>query len=381
MNFEQKGQGTPNYIKYFYILGSLTLTFYILILAQSVFTPILAALIVGLLLKPLSSWIERFKIPRALSSVLAILLVFIVLGGLSLFFSNQIANIASDLDAIQKKFMGLVDQVSGWAEATLGIEPARQTGYIKDSLSNVLKNSTSFFQSTISATAGFFSGFFLFLLALFFFLYYRTFLVSFLYKVFVKRNHHRLTITLKKMEGVVRNYILGLFLVILIIAVLNTIGLLALGIDHAIFFGVLAAVLTIIPYVGILLGALLPALFALVTQDSLWYPVGVIMIFWFVQFLEGNFITPNIVGNQVSVNPFAAILGLFIGGMMFGMLGLILAIPVLAIIKVVCDSIESTKPIGYLIGSPPKDAELIVQKRSRFNRILKKKKPKAQNNN
>src|SRR5690606_27996813 len=147
--------------------------------------------------------------------------------------------------------------------------------------------------------------------------------------------------------------ILGLFTVIVIIAVLNTVGLFALGIKHAIFFGALSAILTIISYAGVFLGSLLPAIFALVTKDSLWYPVGVIGIFAVVQFLEGNFITPNIVGNQVSVNPFAAIVGLLIGGMMLGATGMIFAIPLLAIIKVICDGVESAKPIGYLIGSPP----------------------------
>ncbi len=374
-NFQHHEREIPVYIRYFYILTALALTSYILILAQSVFKPLLAALIVGLLLKPMSSLMERVRIPRALSSVLSILVVFIILTGLSIFFSAQISNIASYLDQIEERISTMIDKGHNWAEDQFGIEPERQTSYLKDSMSNLMKNSSSFFGSTISATAGFFSGFFLFLIALFFFLYYRSFLVSFLYKVFKRPTHNRLKTTLHKVENVVRQYILGLFLVIIIIAVLNTVGLLALGIEHAIFFGVMAAILTIIPYIGILIGALLPALFALVTHDSLWYPVGVILVFWFVQFLEGNFITPNIIGSQVSINPFAAILGLFVGGMMFGALGMILAIPALAIIKVICDSIDSTKPIGYLIGSPPSEKELSRQRGARFRQLLRKRQP------
>lgn len=376
-DFKRNERGRPNYIKYFYVLSGLALTVYILILAQSVFKPIMAALIVALLLKPLSSLLERGKIPRALSSFLSILVIFIVLAGLSLFFSAQISNIASDMSTIEERVTEMIDNGHSWAETQFGIEPQRQTDYLKDSLKDLLRNSSSFFGSTLSATAGFFTGFLLFLLSLFFFLYYRTFIVSFLYKVFQRKNHNRLNTTLHKVEDVVRNYILGLFLVIFIVAVLNTVGLLILGIEHAVFFGVLAAILTIIPYIGILIGAILPAVFALVTQDSLWYPFGVILIFWVVQFLEGNFITPNIVGNQVSINPFAAILGLYIGGMMFGAIGMIFAIPALAIIKVICDSIQVTQPLGYLIGSPPKDSELILKKRLRFERMLRRKKALA----
>ena len=145
-----------------------------------------------------------------------------------------------------------------------------------------------------------------------------------------------------------------------------------LGIQHAVFFGSLAAVLTIIPYIGILFGSLLPILFALVTKDSLWYPVGVALLFWGVQFLEGNFITPNIIGGKVSINPFAAIIALFLGGMIWGALGMILSLPVLAIVKVVCDIVPSLQPIGFLLDNPPEDYTL-EKKREPFQSILKNK--------
>lgn len=362
----------PNYIKYFVILSSLVLTGYVVILAGSVVSPLLAAFIVSLLLKPLSDRMERVRIPRSLSSFLSILIVFVVIMGLFMFFSGQIANIASEVNTIEVRFNKTIDEIRGWIESTFNISPTEQINYIKDNLGKMLQNSSAIAGSTISATAGFFSSFFLFLLALFFFLYYRSFLVSFLYRIISSKNHKTLASTLKKVEGVVRNYILGLFLVIGIIAVLNTIGLLSLGIEHAIFFGALSAILTVIPYVGVMIGGLLPVVFALITKDSLWYPVGVILIFWLVQFLEGNFITPNIIGNQVSVNPFAAILGLFVGGMMMGAIGMIFAIPVLAIVKVVCDSMDATEPIGYLIGSPPDDEHLYEKRMKRAKKIFKR---------
>lgn len=365
-------KGIPNYIKYFVILSSIVLTGYMMILAATVVGPLIAAFIVALLLKPLAQKFEVINIPRSISSMFAILIVFTVIVGVSMFFSAQIANIASELDTIELQFNKMIDKGHRWAEDTFGLGAQEQMSYLKKSLGKLLENSSSIAGSTLTATANFFTGFFLFLISLFFFLYYRSFLVSFLYKVFTYKNHGQLGVTLQKVEGVVRNYILGLFTVIVIIAVLNTIGLLALGIKHAIFFGALSAILTIIPYAGVMLGSLLPAVFALVTKDSLWYPVGVIAIFAVVQFLEGNFITPNIVGNQVSVNPFAAVLGLLLGGMMLGATGMVFAIPILAIVKVVCDSIESTRPIGYLIGSPPNDEELYEKRRKRAQSLFKK---------
>ncbi len=348
----------PGYVKYFIILSSIVLTVYVLILGQSILSPMLAAFIVALLLRPLSSTIERIKIHRGISSLLSIIIVIAAIGGLSYFFSTQVNRMVNDLTSIGQRFNEVIDSIYQWMERTFGIEQQAQTQYLKDSLNSFLENSTSTVTATVSATAGFFTGFFLFLLALFFILYYRRFFVAFLYKIFPQKEHCVLGPTIFKIEIVVRSYILGLLSVIVIVAILNTAGLMILGIQHAIFFGVLASVLTIIPYIGIFIGSLLPILFALVTKDSLWYPVGVALLFWFVQLLEGNFITPNVIGSKVSINPFAAIIALFLGGMLWGAIGMILSIPLLAIIKVICDSVESLQPIGFLLDAPPEDSAL-----------------------
>jgi predicted PurR-regulated permease PerM len=135
-----------------------------------------------------------------------------------------------------------------------------------------------------------------------------------------------------------------------------------MGVPYAFFFGAFASVLTIIPYIGILIGALLPALFILVQTGSLVNAVIVIGIFTFVQFLEANFITPNITGSKVSLNPFAAILALILGGEIWGASGMILAIPVVAILKVVFDAYEPLRPIGFLLGDvhPEREAPGLV---------------------
>ena len=140
-----------------------------------------------------------------------------------------------------------------------------------------------------------------------------------------------------------------------IVAVLNTVGLMLMGIEYAWFFGSMASLLMLLPYIGIAIGSILPALFALATKDSALYAVGVIAWFQVVQFLEGNIITPNIVGGKVSINPLMAIIVILLGGMIFGLAGLILALPMTATLKVIFDAIPSMEPIGYLIGEPEKE--------------------------
>jgi predicted PurR-regulated permease PerM len=157
----------------------------------------------------------------------------------------------------------------------------------------------------------------------------------------------------KDIDGVVRGYISGLAIVVLIAGALNSIGLTLLGVEHAVFFGFLSGTLTLIPYIGITIGATLPALFALVTKDSAWYAVGVIALHAFVQFLEGNFITPKITGSKISVNAMAAILALLLGGAILGIAGMILAVPAVGVLKILIAGSPDLKPFVILLEDKP----------------------------
>lgn len=338
--------------KYFYTIGSILFTGYFVVISKSLFNPLLAAFIVALALKPLATQLEIIKIPRLGSTLLSVLLFMLIFLGVVVFFSSQVRNLDFEVQSFKVNFNGLPGKVQDWVTELLGVSSEQQVSLLKETFNTLLKNSVSFVNHTLYITTSFLTSFVIFILSLFFFLYYRSFLVSFLYKTVKSSYHSKLTYILCKIQSVVNSYMLGLSLIILIVAVLNSVGLFALGIENAVLFGVMAALLTLIPYIGILLGALLPALFALFTKDSLWYPFGVLLIFMLIQFLEGNFLTPNIVGRQVSINPFAAILVLIIGAMLLGLIGIMFALPVLAIIKVICDDIVTLKPIGYLIGKP-----------------------------
>ena len=338
--------------KYFYTIGSTLFTGYLVVISTGLFNPLLAAFIVALSLKPFATALEHIRIPRLGSTLLSVLLFMVTFIGVMLFFSSQVRHIDFETQSFKIDFNGLPRDLQDWVTDLLGIGSEQQMSLLKETVHTLLKNSVSFVNSTFHATTNFLTSFIIFIISLFFLLYYRDFFISFLYKIVKSTHHSKLTHILHNIQSVVNRYIFGLAFIILIVAILNTAGLLVLGLDHSILFGAMAAVLTLIPYIGILLGALLPALFALLTKDSLWYPFGVVLIFIFIQFLEGNFLTPNIVGRQISINPFAAILGLIIGGMLLGLTGIMFALPVLAILKVICDNIVVLKPMGYLIGKP-----------------------------
>lgn len=228
-------------------------------------------------------------------------------------------------------------------EDVIGDEPIEIKDLAKQNSGNII--------DVITKSGSALGDFILSPLYMFLFLLYRNFLVSFLYKATAKIcRKSKLRLILKDLYKVQQNYLVGLITVMTLVGILNSLGLLALGIDYPFFFGFLAALLLLIPYIGIIIGSLLPALVAFATKDSYWYGIGVIAIFGFIQFLEGNFITPKITGSKVSLNAFISILSIILFSMLWGIPGMILALPVTASLKVIFDNSERMQPVGFLLG-------------------------------
>ncbi len=346
---------------------------------QGIVTLLLYSLLIAMLLFPLCRKLEKWKLPRVAAIFVCLVVLIGVLAGIVWLVSMQMANFTDDFPKFQEKMNAVIDRAQRMADDQFGLDKTRQKNEIKRITNDVLHNSGSYIGTFLSSTTSTLADLSLVPIFVFFILLYRDFFRSFLYKLFSKTRRHRLDDVLGKIYVVVQGYLTGLVLVIAIVAGLNTAGLLILGIDYAWFFGTLAAVLLLIPYIGILVGSLLPTIYALVTKDSPMYAVGVIGVFSFVQILEGNFITPNVVGSKVSVNPLAAMVVLIMGGQLWGISGLVLALPVTAIMKVICDNVDGLKPYGFLLGDPEYSRE--IKPTTRLPRLdtLRKRKDKVEN--
>jgi len=352
-----KDNQTPTYLKLASILVALIAGVYILFVLRETLIPLAFSVLLAILLHPVCVWLEHRRVPRIAAILLSILVLIIVIAVLLYVVTLQIGGFAEELPRITEKAEILLDQTLTMGERYLSLSRTQQVTEAKKYLVNMLSEGRAVLLNTLVTTTGAISTFILLPLYVFFFLLYRDFFRRFFYKAIASVPNEDLNTLLKKIYVVIQSYLSGLFLVIIIVGVLNSIGLLLLGIPHAIFFGFLAGFLILIPYIGILIGSLFPALLSIVTMDSPWYAVGVIGVMSFVQFLEGNFITPNIVGSKVSVNPMAAIVALFLGGQLWGLSGLILALPITAILKVVLDTIPSLEPYGFLLGEPAHEVE------------------------
>ncbi len=346
---------------------------------QGIVTLLLYSLLIAMLLFPLCRKLEKWKLPRVAAIFVCLVVLIGVLAGIVWLVSMQMANFTDDFPKFQEKMNAVIDRAQRMADDQFGLDKTRQKNEIKRITNDVLHNSGSYIGTFLSSTTSTLADLSLVPIFVFFILLYRDFFRSFLYKLFSKTRRHRLDDVLGKIYVVVQGYLTGLVLVIAIVAGLNTAGLLILGIDYAWFFGTLAAVLLLIPYIGILVGSLLPTIYALVTKDSPMYAVGVIGVFSFVQILEGNFITPNVVGSKVSVNPLAAMVVLIMGGQLWGISGLVLALPVTAIMKVICDNVDGLKPYGFLLGDPEYSRELKPTTRLPRLDTLRKRKDKVEN--
>lgn len=310
------------------------------ILARDIIVPILISIIFSFVLLPVVKRLEK-KISPALSILIVLVLslvVFILAGWLIV---NQIGDLVRDMPNLESKFDQSLDKISDTMN-TFGMNAKEQKQFVKDGITSLSAYTTDL----LAATTNIIGLLIQVPIYIFLFLIYRDRFRAFVLELLPNDEE---IMWKKEVENVIQGYISGLSLVTLIIATLNSIGLLALGINHAIFFGILSGLLTIIPYVGIFIGATLPVIMALLTKDSLWYPIGVIIIFSIVQFLEGNFITPRITGSRVSINALAAIVSLLIGGKILGIAGMILAIPALGVLKIVLSHTQHLKPFVILI--------------------------------
>ncbi len=312
-----------------------------LILTKDIVMPMAFAALFSVVLLPIAKRFEQ-KTGRIIAIIITLLCAFAAMGLIMWFVIAQLTSLVASLPNLEARFYDVINNLSESITSILNISTREQGQLMKDAI----KNFSSFLGELLLSTSYLAYFFVQVPIYIFLFLLYRDRFKDFLLTL-------RPGSDLKwkdEIQTVVRSYISGLTMVVVIAGVLNSIGLLILGIDYAIFFGFLSGALTMIPYVGITIGATLPTLMALVTKDSAWYAVGVIVVHAIVQFLEGNFITPKITGSKISINALAAIVALLVGGKVWGISGMILAVPAVGIFKILLSYSSDLKSLVILLG-------------------------------
>jgi predicted PurR-regulated permease PerM len=325
----------------------------ILFFGRNVFIPISFALLISFVLYPICAWLER-KGFRRLTAIIISVSLLIVLGLLVVaLLVYQFIGFIEEWPVIYSKLGKAFADLTQTLEV-LGVSRDEQAAIMSKLSDQSSGNFVSFLKNTISASA--FSFVLLILIPVYavLILYYRSYWMKILGRIFPSERKESLLEVISLTIKAYYNFIKGMAIVYIIVGSLNSVGLLLLGVPHAILFGFIASILTFVPYVGIIVGSLLPIAMAWITYDSIWYPIGIIGIFSFVQYLEANVIFPVAVSNRLNVNTLTMLVAIFVGGILWGMAGMILFVPFVGIAKLIADHNPKWKTISMILGTENK---------------------------
>jgi len=336
---------------------------YLFYVGASVIIPLIFAGLLAVYLYPITKWLSRFIKWRSVTIVLSFLIIVIPVLLVATFFSYQLVTIMEALPEINKSLSIGYDKVLSGLNRLVPAMNIEGKELLSDGMENAdLQAPLKFIGQGLISTTSFLTSFGLVILYAFFLLFYKDSIKNFIVYQFEKSARSDIRETLMNMKESIQSYIKGTATVVVILSVMNSIGLSIIGIDYAIFWGCLAGILAIIPYIGTVIGGVLPFLYALSSADAQWQPIAVLVYYLMIQQIEGNFITPKIVGDNVDINPLFAIISLVFFGSYWGMPGIILALPLISIIKILLSNFESTLPYSVLMSSGISDKQGIFKK-------------------
>lgn len=336
----------PFYFKTTVILFGLVLVVYILLNLRDIFSPMAFAIIFSILLNPLVGWFQRKKVGRVGAIIFSMLIAIILVVGVVYFLSSQIAGLGENLPLLKQKFIDMLMQLQGWLQNHFGIK----IGNPVEMLKNAMSNSQAIVGKTVGSALGTLAVVFLLPVYIFMILFYKPLILSFLYEVFAEANSRQVNEILSQTKSAIQSYMIGLLIEALIVATLNSIALLILGVEYAILLGVIGAILNMIPYLGGIIAIALPVLMATVTKDGFSTQFGIIIAYAIIQFVDNNILVPRIVSSKVKINALVSILIVLLGNALWGVPGMFLSIPTVAILKIIFDRVDGLKPWGRLLG-------------------------------
>jgi predicted PurR-regulated permease PerM len=237
-----------------------------------------------------------------------------------------------------------------WASDLLKIKPTKIDAWILEGKEELMNKSSAFIGQSLSSVSHGLVALLLIPVYIFMMLFYQSLLLEFIQKLFGETHTNEVSKIVKQTKTVIQQYLIGLIIEFAIVATLNTTVLLILGIDYAVLLGIIGALLNLIPYIGGIVGVAIPMVVALVTQNSIWYSVYVLVGYYIIQLIDNNLIVPMVVASKVKINALFSVIVVIVGNALWGIPGMFLSIPLLAIVKLICDNIETLKPWGLLLG-------------------------------
>lgn len=340
----------PFFVKVILFLFGMLALLTLLYLARGILIPLAFSLIIAIVLHPVVNFFVRLKINRVLAIAMTLFLTFLLIAAIGALLVSQANRFTESWPLLVDKFTEMLNQTITWASGYFNVNPQKIHAWITETKSEIINTSSAGIGQTLLGLGSIVVVLFLVPVYVFMLLFYHPLLIDFIHKLFGTSNLSRVSQLVTQTKTVIQRYLIGLIIETVIVAALEIITLLILGIEYAILLGIIGALLNLIPYIGGLVAVALPMMVALVTKSSGWYAIYVFAIYYFIQLIDNNYIVPKIVASKVKINALFSIIAVIIGNALWGIPGMFLSIPLLAIVKLIFDNFEPLKPWGFLLG-------------------------------
>ncbi|MBL3657503.1 AI-2E family transporter [Fulvivirga sediminis] len=339
----------PFVIRLTLVLFLLSLIIVMLIVGRDFLYPVCLALLFSFLLYPITNLLEKWRLPRVAAILISIISAIAIFGGGMFLLYQQMTVFIDDFPELKKHALDNIDHLQLQIDDVVGPVDHNKQWWLREKVSDLLNNSDNIMATVFNATTGTIVKMGLQPVFIFFMLYYRERFARFVYMIAGRSQKQNVEVILGEVSLITKSYISGVFIVVLILCFVNSFGLMIVGVEYAIMFGILSALMNFIPYFGTLIGAAIPLLYTLVSSEPK-NAIGVIILFVIIQFLENNILTPSITGGRVAINPLFTILIIIAGGMIWGIPGMFMSVPFAGMFKVICHHYRYLRPIAFVMS-------------------------------
>ncbi|MEO6820410.1 MAG: AI-2E family transporter [Ginsengibacter sp.] len=338
---------SPFYLRATITLFGIALFIFVLYILRSVLVPLSFAMMFSILLNPFVNWIESKGVNKIVAISLALLTAILVVSGIMLFISSQVANFTENVPILEKKMGEMFHQFQLFLSNHYSLSLSKQSQLLTEAVDKL----KPLIGQTLGSVLGALSMIVLLPIYIFLILFYKKLILNFLYEIFAEKNSDKVGKVLQETKNAIQSYMVGLLLESMIVAVMNSVALLLLGIKYAILIGVIGAILNILPYIGGIIAILLPVLIAMITKDGYTTQLAVVAAYAVIQFIDNNIIVPRIVSSKVKINALVSLVIVLLGGAIWGVSGMFLSIPFVAVLKIIFDRVDGLRPWGKLLGT------------------------------
>jgi predicted PurR-regulated permease PerM len=347
------------------VLFLIILTTVILYYGQDFLIPLTFSILLAMLLLPVSRRLESHGVSRIWSTLLSILLILLFVAIIIAIIGAQAVSFSEDLPNIQIKSQKLLEAVQHWIEQRFGVAPEQQIAYLKRGVGNISQSANTYITAALSNTMGLITGFVLTLLYFFFLMWKREKYEVFFLRLVAAENQPTVKKELEAITKVSSQYLIGRLISMVFLAFVYAVGFSVIGLKNGVLLAFVAVIPTIVPYVGAFIGGFFPIIMALITgTPGMVMPVAGVLIA--AQVFDNNIIEPLAQGGTLDISPIITIIAIVLGEMIWGVAGMILFIPMFAIVKIICEHIPALSPYGYLLANEMEEPGWVHQLKEWF---------------